>query len=71
MKLSRIELVKPVQGVPPDKSRRRDVLEATDDVIFTFRAEDEFVEVSEVVAGKLETILIIPRDNVACMTPAK
>ncbi len=71
MKLSRIELVKAVQGIPPDKARRRDVLEATADVEFYFDAAEEVVEVSEVVAGKREVIYLIPRDNVAGMTPAK
>ncbi len=67
MKLSRIELVKAVQGIPPDKARRRDVLEATDSVQFDFKADEEVIEVLE--DGTL--IYLIPRDNVAGMTPAK
>ena len=40
MKLSRIELVKAVKGIPPDILRKRDEIDATDAVSFDFIAAD-------------------------------
>lgn len=76
MRISRIDLLHAVQGVPPDMKRRVDSINARPDLAIEFNPESEVVELLVVTPpakkgapATTQRVLIIPRDNVAAMVP--
>lgn len=65
MRLNRIDLVCPVV-VPQLGNSRRDVIEMREGLQLEFVPEEEVVEIRDADGKALQ---LIPRDNVASMTP--